>query len=193
MSDLLFSYWLLSFYFSRVSHSGVAELTFSFDSDSFFNSASYFCTLLGFDSVSYVHRNGENSWVFWLSSPSSTEWHTVGFSFSRFLEEVFWPSWSYFVPGKTRQGYETLGKKKAELEVRFHEKGMWAHEGFCARQGWVEVWGSQVNGEPGELSWNHLTFTLPRYLRWQRVFFCPFILEANRLLLFLTAVGSWFP
>ena len=68
------------------------------------------------------------------------------------------------MPGKTRQGYEILGKKKAELEGRFHEKGMWAHEGFCARQGWVEVWGSQVNGEPGELSWNHLTFTLPRYL-----------------------------
>ena len=38
-----------------------------------------------------------------------------------------------FVPGKG--GYETLGKKKAELEGRFHVKGMWANEGFCARQG----------------------------------------------------------
>ena len=26
-------------------------------------------------------------------------------------------------------------KKKPELEGRFHEKGMWADEGFCARQG----------------------------------------------------------
>ena len=77
------------------------------------------------------------------------------------------------MPGKTRPGYETLGKKKAELEGRFHEKVMWAHEGFCARQGWVEVWGSQVNGEPGELSWNHLTFTLPRYLRWNFPTVCP--------------------
>ena len=66
---------------------------------------------------------------------------------------------------KDNQGYETLGKKKAVLEGRFHKKGIWAHEGFCARQGWVEVWGSKVNGEHGELSWNHLTFTLPRYLR----------------------------
>ena len=42
-------------YFSRVSHSWVAELIFSFNSDSFFDSASYFGTLLGFDSVSYGH------------------------------------------------------------------------------------------------------------------------------------------
>ena len=69
------------------------------------------------------------------------------------------------MPGKKRQGDETLGKKKAELEGRIHEKEMWAHEGFCARQWCVEVWGSNVNGEHGELSWNHLTFTLPRYLR----------------------------
>ena len=54
-----------------------------------FDPASYFGTFYGFDSVSYVHRNGENSWVFCLISPSSTEWHMVGFSFSRFLEEVF--------------------------------------------------------------------------------------------------------
>ena len=57
---------------------------------------------------------------------------------------------------KDNQGYETLGKKKAVLEGRFHEKGIWTHEGFCARQGWVEVWGSKVNGEHGELRWNHL-------------------------------------
>ena len=38
----------------------MAELTFSFDSASFFDSASYFGTLFGFDSVSYVHRNRKN-------------------------------------------------------------------------------------------------------------------------------------
>ena len=70
-------------------YSGAAELIFSSDSASFFDPASYFGTVSGIDSVSYVHRNRENSWVFWLSSPSSTEWHMVGFSFSRFLEEVF--------------------------------------------------------------------------------------------------------
>ena len=64
MSDLLFSFWLPSFYFSRDSHSGVAELTFSFDSASFFDSASCFGTLLGFDSISYVHRNIKNRLVF---------------------------------------------------------------------------------------------------------------------------------
>ena len=36
----LFSYWLPRLYFSRVSDSGVAELIFSFDSASFFDSAS---------------------------------------------------------------------------------------------------------------------------------------------------------
>ena len=33
-----------------------------------------------------------------------------------------------------------------ELEGRFHEKGMWANEGFCARQGWVL---SRSGGEKG--------------------------------------------
>ena len=59
----------------------------------------------------------------------------VGFSFSRFLEEVFWPSLSYFVPGKTRQGYETLGKKKAELEGRFNEKGCGLMRAFVPGKG----------------------------------------------------------
>ena len=87
------------------SLSGVAEGTFSFDSASFFDSASYFGTLFGIDSVSYVHRNRKNSLVFLFSSPSLTEWHMIGFSFSRFLLEVFWFSWSYFVPWKIREGY----------------------------------------------------------------------------------------
>ena len=75
-------------YFSRVSHSGVDELTFSFDSTSFFDSASYFGTLLGFDSVSYVQRNRKKSLDFLFSSPSSTEWHMIGFYFSRLILEV---------------------------------------------------------------------------------------------------------
>ena len=66
----------------------MAELIFSFNSDSFFDSASYFGTLLGFDSVSYVHRNRKNSLDFLFSSPSSTEWHMIGFFFSRFILEV---------------------------------------------------------------------------------------------------------
>ncbi|MDP0989515.1 hypothetical protein Q6249_28165, partial [Klebsiella pneumoniae] len=81
---------------------------------------------------------------------------------------------SYFVPGKTRQGYETLGKKKAELEGRFHEKGMWAHEGFCARQGWVEVWGSKVNDDDWELSLIYICFSLSRYFVCYRLLFCTF-------------------
>ena len=47
----------------------------------------------------------KNSLVFLFSSPSSTEWRIIGFSFSRFLVEVFWSSWSYSVPWKTREGY----------------------------------------------------------------------------------------
>ena len=61
-------------YFSRVSHSWVGELTFSFDSYSFFNSASYFVILLSFDSVSYVLRNRKKTvciscflYLLWLS------------------------------------------------------------------------------------------------------------------------------
>ena len=42
----------------------MAELTFSFDSASFFDSASYFGTLFSIDSVSYMHRNRKNSLVF---------------------------------------------------------------------------------------------------------------------------------
>ena len=72
-------------HFSWVFHSGVAELTFSFDSASFFDSASYFGTLFGFDSVSYMHRNTKNSLIFLFSSPSLTEGHMIEFSFSRFL------------------------------------------------------------------------------------------------------------
>ena len=44
--------------------------------------------------VSKEHRNRKNLLVFFLSSQSSTECHIIGFSFSRFLLEVFWPSWS---------------------------------------------------------------------------------------------------
>ena len=66
MSDLLFSFWLPRFYFSRDSHSGVAELTFSVDSASFFDSASYFGTLFGVDSISYVHRNRKKVWFFFF-------------------------------------------------------------------------------------------------------------------------------
>ena len=53
VSDIFYSVTLcLSLCFSRVSHSGLAEFTFSFDSASFFDSASYFGTLFGFDLVS---------------------------------------------------------------------------------------------------------------------------------------------
>ena len=52
---------------------------------------------------------------------------------------------------------------------------------FVSSKGCVEVLGSNVNGERGEHRWNHLTFTLPLYLRGQRVFFRPFTLEANRM------------
>ena len=47
----------------------------------------------------------KNCLVFLFSSPSSTEWHMIGLSFSGFLLEVFQPSWSYSEPWKTREGY----------------------------------------------------------------------------------------
>ena len=47
----------------------------------------------------------KNSLVLLFSSPSSTEWHMIRFSCSRFTLEVFWPSWSYSVTWKTREGY----------------------------------------------------------------------------------------
>ena len=52
---------------------------------------------------------------------------------------------------------------------------------FVAGKGSVEVLGSNVNGELGEHRWNHLTFTLPLYLRGQRVFFRPFTPEAHHI------------
>ena len=45
------------------------------------------------------------------------------------------------------------------------KKGCGLMRAFVPGKGCVEVWGSKVNGERGELSWNHLTFTLPLYLR----------------------------
>ena len=58
---------------------------------------------------------------------------------------------------------------------------MGADEGFCGRQGQLEVLGSKANGESGEHRGHHLTFTLPLYLCGQRVFFLPFTLEAHRI------------
>ena len=52
---------------------------------------------------------------------------------------------------------------------------------FVAGKVSVEVLGSKVNGEHGENRWNHLTFTLPLYLRGQRVFFRPFTPEAHHI------------
>lgn len=64
---------------------------------------------------------------------------------------------------------------------------------FAPGKGSVEVLGTKVNGEPGECRWNHLTFTLPLYLRCQRVFFLPFILEANRTATLLGCRGFLVP
>ena len=50
-------------------------------------------------------KKKKKSLVFLFSSPSSIEWHMIGFSFSRFFVEVFWTSWSSFVPVKAREGY----------------------------------------------------------------------------------------
>ena len=46
----------------------------------------------------------KNSLAFLFSSPSSTEWHMIRFSCSTFTLEVFWPTWSYSVTWKTREG-----------------------------------------------------------------------------------------
>ena len=67
LSDLVYSVTGCPAFTSPWSLSGVAEVTFSFDSASFFDSASYFGTLFGFGSVSYVHRNRKNSLVFLFS------------------------------------------------------------------------------------------------------------------------------
>ena len=45
------------------------------------------------------------------------------------------------------------------------KKGCGPMRAFVPGKGCVEVLGSKVSGEHGQLSWNHLTFTLPLYLR----------------------------
>ena len=60
---------------------------------------------------------------------------------------------------------------------------------FVAGKGSVEVLGSKVNGEGGEHRWNNLTFTRPRYLSGQRVFFHPFIVEAHCIVTLLGCCG----
>ena len=118
----------------------------------------------------------------------------IGFSFSRFLLEVFWPSWSYSMPWKTREGYQFWGKSiTSELERRFHEKGCGLMRAFVSGKGSVEVLGTKVKGECGEHRWNHLTFTLPLYLCGQRVFFILSPLKHTTLELFLAAVASCLP
>ena len=60
---------------------------------------------------------------------------------------------------------------------------------FVPGMGRVEVLGSKVNAEHGKLSWSHLTFTPRLPLLWQRVFFVPFFLEANRIAALLDGRG----
>ena len=118
----------------------------------------------------------------------------IGFSFSRFLLEVFWPSWSYSMPWKTREGYQFWEKGiTSELERRFHEKGCGLMRAFVSGKGSGEVLGTKVKGECGEHRWNHLTFTLPLYLCGQRVFFILSPLKHTTLELFLAAVASCLP
>ena len=69
------------------------------------------------------------------------------------------------------------------------KKGCGPMRAFGPGKGCVEVLGSKVSGEHGQLSWNHLTFTLPLYLCGQRVFFHPFTLEAHRIGALLGCLG----
>ena len=102
-----------------------------------------FNTLLGFDSVSYMYRNRKNSLDFLFSSPSSTEWHMIGFSFSRFILEVL-TLIIIFRTLKDKRRVLVLRKGCNICVVReISWKGMWADEGFCGRQGQCRVLGQQ--------------------------------------------------
>ena len=179
-----------SLYFSRVSHSGVAELTFSFDYASFFDSASFFGTLFGFDSVSYMQRNRKKQFGFILFF---TFFDWVAYD-PIFLLKVHFRGlltlmviFCYLKDKRRvlvlRKGHNIWVGKKISW------KGMWSNEGFCGRQGQCEGLRQQVNGEGWEHRWNHLTFTLPLYLCGQRVFFRPFTLEVHRIGIILGCRG----
>ena len=140
MSDLLFSYWLLTFYFSRVSHSGVAELNFSFDSASFFDSASYFGTLFSFDSVSYC-RGIEKKLFGFLIFFTFFDW--MAYDRIIFLRVSFRGLPTLMVI------FRALKDKRRLLDLmkgyniwvwrEISWKGMSASEGFCGRQGQCRV------------------------------------------------------
>lgn len=72
-------------------------------------------------------------------------------------------------------------KEKAALEGRFHEKGMWANEGFCARQGLCRGFGQQSQWRTWaaqlESSYFHTASVPPL----TKGLLFPFILEANRI------------
>ena len=181
-------------YFSRVSQSWVAELTFSFDSDSFFDSASYFVILLGFDSVSYVHRNRIKQFGF-----------LVFFTFFDWVayDRIFFLKVPFRVPLTLMVIYRALKDKRRVLVLRkgyniwvgreISWKGIWADKGFCGRQGQCRGLGQKINGEHGEHRWNNLTFTLPLFLCGQRVLFHPFSLEAHHIKTLLPPVASCLP
>ena len=119
-SDLLYSVTGCTACTSPWSLSGVAEGTFSFDSASFFDSASYFGTLFGIDSVSYMHRNRKNSLVF-LN-----------------LMVIF-----HALKDKRRVLVLRTGNNFwVGREISW--KGMWADEGFCGRQGRCSDLGQQI-------------------------------------------------
>ncbi|MXQ99344.1 hypothetical protein E5288_WYG021772 [Bos mutus] len=84
------SYWLPGLYFSTVPHSGVAESIFSSDSASFFDSASYFGTLFGCDSFSYVHSYSLPSLYFSRVSHSGVAELTFSFDSASFFDSVLY-------------------------------------------------------------------------------------------------------
>ena len=143
MSDLLFSFWLPSFYFSRDSHSGVAELTFSFDSASF-----WLCLIFW-----YPFR-------FWFRFLRAQE-QKKKFGFLVFFtffdrvayDRIFFLKVPFRVLLTLMDIFCALKDKRRVLDLmkgykigvwrEISWKGMSADEGFCCRQGQCRSLGQQ--------------------------------------------------
>ena len=134
---LTFSIQLLSdsVYFSRVSQSWVAEFTFSFDSATFFDSASYFRPFSAL--IQFVTCTGTEKTV-WFSCSLHILWLSV--IWSDFLSQG-----SFYRSSDPPGHIPCLERQRSVLELRkgykiwfgreISWKGMWADEGFCGRQG----------------------------------------------------------
>ena len=146
LSDLFYSVTGWPACTSPGSLSGVAEGTFSFDSASFFDSASYFGTLFDIDSVSYMHRNRKKKQFGFLVFFTFFNW--VAYDRIFLIKVPFRGLLILMVI------FRALKDKRRVLVLRkgnnfwvgreISWKGIWADEGFCGRQGRCRDLGQQI-------------------------------------------------